>query len=89
MAQYFLPGGYPNPDPHHISPEEEARMVQNRIVEAVEEWPVQSPLVRRQLVRHDICPECSGDLDTGWECNRCGYDAMPIAHSDPLYGRSI
>jgi tRNA(Ile2) C34 agmatinyltransferase TiaS len=25
----------------------------------------------------DMCPKCGGELDTGWECNRCGYDAMP------------
>lgn len=24
--RYVLPGGYPNPDPHYISPEEEAAM---------------------------------------------------------------
>lgn len=27
----------------------------------------------------DMCPKCGGELDTGWECNLCGYDAMPIA----------
>lgn len=27
------------------------------------------------LAKRDICPECGGQLDTGWECNRCGYDA--------------
>lgn len=25
MAQHFTVGGYPNPDPHYISPEEEAQ----------------------------------------------------------------
>lgn len=25
----------------------------------------------------DMCPKCGGNLDTGWECTRCGYDAMP------------
>jgi|HubBroStandDraft_1064217.scaffolds.fasta_scaffold353041_3 hypothetical protein len=39
----------------------------------------------------DMCPKCGGELDTGWECNKCGYDAMP--HADiakcgaNLYGR--
>lgn len=23
------------------------------------------------------CPKCFGDLDTGYECTRCGYDAQP------------
>jgi hypothetical protein len=29
---------------------------------------------------NERCPhsECRGDLDTGWECNRCGYDAKWI-----------
>lgn len=31
------------------------------------------------MVAKDKCPRCRGQLDTGWECNDCGYDAMPIA----------
>ncbi len=31
------------------------------------------------LVSEDYCPKCLGELDTGWECNSCGYDAMSIA----------
>lgn len=27
----------------------------------------------------DRCPECGGELDTGWECSNCGYDARPLA----------
>lgn len=30
-------------------------------------------------VANDRCPQCGGSLDTGWECNSCGYDAKPIA----------
>lgn len=26
MPKHFLPGGYPNPDPYYISPEEEAAL---------------------------------------------------------------
>ena len=29
------------------------------------------------LVSVDRCPNCLGYLDTGWECNWCGYDAKP------------
>ena len=29
------------------------------------------------LVNEDRCPMCLGQLDTGWECNECGYDAKP------------
>lgn len=32
----------------------------------------------RILIDENKCPMCLGDLDTGWECNSCGYDAMPI-----------
>lgn len=42
----------------------------------------QSPILRRSLARRDICPECRGSLDTGWECNDCGYDAMNEAYSE-------
>lgn len=31
--------------------------------------------VKRKVAK-DICPKCGGELDTGWECNDCGYDAM-------------
>ena len=30
-----------------------------------------------ELAHDDTCPRCLGELDTGWECNDCGYDAMP------------
>ena len=29
------------------------------------------------LVSEDRCPMCLGNLDTGWECNDCRYDAEP------------
>jgi hypothetical protein len=31
----------------------------------------------RILISEDRCPMCLGNLDTGWECNECGYDAQP------------
>lgn len=31
---------------------------------------------RLDMIEEDLCPECGGDLDTGWECMDCGYDAM-------------
>lgn len=35
------------------------------------------PTVRAK-VQADKCPKCGGELDTGWECNDCGFDAMPF-----------
>lgn len=32
-------------------------------------------------VSQDICPKCGGELDTGWECNDCGFDAIGLALS--------
>lgn len=26
----------------------------------------------------EVCPECGDDLDTGYGCNACGYDAYPL-----------
>ncbi len=43
-------------------------------------FPAKSPVLRRSLARRDICPECGGALDTGWECNMCGYDARDLAY---------
>jgi len=31
----------------------------------------------------EACPECGGELDTGWECNRCGFDAQPEMRASP------
>jgi hypothetical protein len=37
---------------------------------------IHKPGLPKQKVASDICPACGGDLDTGWECTRCGYDAI-------------
>lgn len=29
------------------------------------------------LISADRCPNCLGELDTGYECNSCGFDAAP------------
>lgn len=34
----------------------------------------------QELMLEDKCPMCLGELDTGWECNDCQYDAMPLAN---------
>jgi ribosomal protein L37AE/L43A len=43
-------------------------------------FPASAPVLRRALARDDICPECGWELDTGWECNECGYDAQNEAY---------
>lgn len=30
------------------------------------------------FVMDDVCPRCLGELDTGYECNDCGFDAITI-----------
>lgn len=46
-------------------------------------FPVKSRAVRRFIIRtRDQCPECGGSLDTGWECNKCGFDARPEMTTD-------
>lgn len=37
-----------------------------------------------KLAHKDICPRCRGELDTGWECNDCGYDAKPLVVKEKL-----
>jgi hypothetical protein len=32
----------------------------------------------------DYCGVCGGTLDTGWECNKCGFDMRPYALMIPL-----
>jgi hypothetical protein len=43
-----------------------------------------APAAREAIesVKEDRCPKCGGELDTGWECNQCGFDAVPIAERE-------
>lgn len=38
-------------------------------------YPVKSSALRISAIKTDICPECGAALDTGFECNDCGFDA--------------
>jgi len=31
-----------------------------------------------KVLNQEICPLCDGELDTGWECGDCNFDALPI-----------
>lgn len=37
--------------------------------------PAKTKEHREMLIAEDYCPECGGELDTGWECIDCGFDA--------------
>lgn len=45
-------------------------------------FPAKNLTVRRHMIKNNQCPECRGELDTGWECNVCGYDAKPELDRD-------
>lgn len=47
--------------------------------EQMAQKPVHQMSDEELSVLHDMCPRCDGELDTGWECNKCGFDAWPIA----------
>lgn len=38
--------------------------------------------IKRKILKDEKCPKCGGGLDTGWECNDCGYDAAWAAEPD-------
>ena len=40
------------------------------------DFPIRGIGLRGFWARRDVCPDCGNDLDTGWECNTCGYDAQ-------------
>jgi hypothetical protein len=48
-------------------------------------YPLTSPALRKEAVKHNFCPECSGQLDTGWECIMCDFDAREIALATPEF----
>ncbi len=48
---------------------------------------ITNPTVRRHLAKNNKCPECMGELDEGYECTVCGFDAAddlqkPVASRD-------
>lgn len=51
---------------------------------AVKAFPVKSLAVTKALAREDACPKCGSELDTGWECNSCGFDAQPLIQTARL-----
>lgn len=45
------------------------------------DYPIKDEAARKYCVDvNEQCPECGGGLDTGWECNDCGFDAQWIAY---------
>ena len=40
-----------------------------------------TPRALKILLKNDLCPICLHDLDIGWECNSCEFDAMPLVQS--------
>jgi hypothetical protein len=45
-------------------------------------FPLTAPHLRKYAIENDMCPQCAGLLDVGWECNDCGFDAMPEAKGE-------
>ena len=50
-------------------------------------WPIKNGTTRRHSIKIDICPECGGELDTGYECNACGFDGQPELRMEPTDDR--
>lgn len=51
----------------------------DEVVEAVSNPRGLSDDAVRRLLKEDQCPACIvGELDTGYECNSCNYDAHPL-----------
>lgn len=48
------------------------------VYECIRKFPVGSPAVRMELVGDDICPDCSGPLDTGKACMVCRAEWRPL-----------
>lgn len=53
------------------------------------QYPIKSPALRRLAAQDDKCPECGGELDTGWECTVCGYDARDEAYPENQRERDV
>jgi len=42
---------------------------------------MKSKKLEEALVDEDACPKCLGELDTGFECNDCGFDGIDFVDS--------
>lgn len=40
--------------------------------------PIQHKEYREAYAADDVCPDCGGELNTGWECIDCGKDHEPL-----------
>lgn len=40
----------------------------------LQQYPIQSPVLRKEAVGADLCPECGGVLDRGKVCIHCLTD---------------
>lgn len=63
-----------------------ARMIKNLsdalpIREHAPTWPEDRPVYRKALAIEDVCPDCGGDLNIGWECTKCGADHCDLVWS--------
>lgn len=45
-------------------------------------FPEHDPGSRKRLINNDVCPECGGELDTGFECSFCAFDAIEDAYTE-------
>lgn len=76
-AEMFnTPGAVP-PNPPQVIPSRDWGYLKAESLSPVpQQFPIQSKWKRRHYVNdRDECPQCGGTLDTGWECNSCGFDA--------------
>ena len=46
------------------------------------QYPLIDPGERKRVANNDECPECGGELDTGWEWNKGGEDARHRAETE-------
>lgn len=46
------------------------------------DFPIKAKSLRKILLNepHGICPECGGNVDTGWECIDCLFDGRDEAY---------
>lgn len=43
------------------------------------------PPLREDANAFEWCPKCRGMFDTGWECNDCGLDMLPLLNATPSH----
>lgn len=46
-------------------------------------------MAQELILPDELCLQCGGELDTGWECNDCGWDGIDWYYPAPFRKKEL